>query len=130
VSHVLVVCTTNVPEAQLRSQVGADDVVRVVVPVVRQGVLDWLANDQRAFARADELAAEVAEELPTEPVAATAGESDVALAIRDALATYPADEIVVAVEDGSELALDGVVDGVETGGRRFDGIPLRWVVVR
>lgn len=127
--NVLVICTTHVPEAQLRRHVGNEDVVRVVVPVVRQGVLDWLANDQRAFARAEELAAEIADELPTDPVAATAGESDVALAIRDALATYPADEIVVAVADGSERSLEGVVDASPTGRPRFDGIPLRWVVV-
>jgi hypothetical protein len=130
VSHVLLVPTTHVPEAQLRRQVGPDDVVRVVVPVVRQGVLDWLANDQHAFALAEELAEHVAADLPTEPVEATPGESDVALAIRDALATYPADEIVIAVADEESRSLEGVAPDAQTGRDRFDGIPVRWLVVR
>jgi hypothetical protein len=124
------VCTTHVPEPQLRRQVDADDSIRVVVPVVRQGLLDWLANDQRAFAAAEEIAGHVADELPSEPVAATAGESDVSLAIRDALATYPADEIVIAFSQDDEVALDGATPDVVTGRDLFDGIPVRWLVVR
>jgi hypothetical protein len=46
---VLVVSTVEHAEAALRAQVGEADMIKVVVPVVRQGVLDWLANDQRAF---------------------------------------------------------------------------------
>ena len=81
----------------LGAQLHEDDVVKVVVPVVGQGVLDWLANDERAFSHAVKVADRLAEELPGETVDAGAGESDVALAIRDALATFPADVIVVAV---------------------------------
>src|SRR5262249_29894236 len=105
--RVLMVCTTHVPQPQLLRQVRPHDANRLVVPVVRQGLLDWLANDQRAFAAAEEIAGHVADGLPTEPVAASAGESDVSLAIRDALATYPADEIVIAFSQEDEVALDG-----------------------
>ena len=47
---VLVVSTVEDADAALRDELGPDvDAIEVVVPVVRQGVLDWLANDERAF---------------------------------------------------------------------------------
>src|SRR6187397_2449107 len=95
--NVLVVSTVEDLGTSLRAQLHEDDVVKVVVPVVGQGVLDWLANDERAFSHAVEVADRLAEDLPGDTVEAGAGEADVALAIRDALATFPADEIVVAV---------------------------------
>ncbi len=60
---------------------------------------------------------------------AGAGEADVALAIRDALATFPADEIVVAVSRDDEDVRDAITSGSETpaGARRIRGSspPLR-----
>jgi hypothetical protein len=53
-----------------------------VVPVVRQGALDWLTNDEKAVGHAERVAASTAEELSGETVGATAGEADVGLAIR------------------------------------------------
>ena len=49
VGNVLVVSTVDHPEDVLRSYVGEADKLKVVVPVVRQGFLDWLANDEKAF---------------------------------------------------------------------------------
>ena len=95
--RVLVVSTVEHGEDVLRAQIGGADEIKVVVPVVRQGALDWLANDQKAFGHAERVAERTAQELPGETVEAVAGEADVGLAIRDALATFPADEIVVAV---------------------------------
>ena len=96
--NVLVVTTVEDADADaLRSHVGTNDTIKVVVPVVRQGVLDRLANDERAFGEAEEIAQRTAERLPGETAEAGAGEPNVELAIRDALATFPADEIVVAV---------------------------------
>src|SRR6478736_2287972 len=83
--HVLVVSTVAEPAAALGEHLRSDDVVKVVVPVVGQGVLDWLANDEKAFSAALEVAETTAEELPGTSVAAAAGEGDVGLAIRDAL---------------------------------------------
>src|SRR6478735_5967988 len=85
-----------------------------VVPVVGQGVLDWLANDERAFSHAVEVADRLAGDLPGETVDAGAGEADVALAIRDALATFPADEIVVAVSRADEEIADEIVSGSDS----------------
>ena len=110
--NVLVVSTVDHAEEVLRSRLGATDNVMVVVPVVSQGVLDWLANDERAFSHAQHVADETAAELPGETVEAHAGEADVDLAIRDALATFPADEIVIAVHPPDE---QGLVEAGATG---------------
>ena len=81
--NVLVVTTVDDADADvLRSHVGPDDTVKVVVPVVWQGVLDWLASDERAIGEATEVAQRTAEQLPGETAEATAGAPDVALAIR------------------------------------------------
>lgn len=127
--NVLIVSTVEDAEAVLRDQVGDADTIKVVVPVVRQGFLDWLANDERAFAHAERVAERTAERLPGETVEAVAGEADVELAIRDALATFPADEIVVAVRPEDE---EGLVESKATAGaptRSVDGVPIRFVVI-
>ena len=127
--NVLIVSTVEDAEAVLRDQVGDADTIKVVVPAVRQGFLDWLANDERAFAHAERVAERTAEQLPGETVEAVAGEADVELAIRDALATFPADEIVVAVRPEDE---EGLVESKATAGtptRSVDGVPIRFVVI-
>jgi hypothetical protein len=92
-------------------------------------VLAWLANDQEAFGRAERVAERTAEQLPGETVDAVAGEADVDLAIRDALATFPADEIVVAVRPEEE---EGFVESIATDSaphHRLEGVPVRFVVI-
>ena len=128
--NVLVVSTVEHEEHALRDLVGPDDRVKVVVPVVDQGVLDWLANDERAFAHAEEVAGETAERLPAEDVESAAGEANVALAIRDALATFPADEIVVAVRPDEEEALVESIATETAPQHAVDGVPVRYVVIR
>jgi hypothetical protein len=128
--NVLIVSTVEHADDVLRAQVGEADTIKVVVPVVRQGVLDWLANDQKAFGRAEHVAERTAERLPGETVDAAAGESDVGLAIRDALATFQADEIVVAVRPEEE---EGLVESTATDTapqHAVDGVPVRFVVIR
>ena len=127
--HVLVISTVEHADDVLRSHVGDADTVMVVVPVVRQGVLDWLANDEEAFGRAQRVAEQTAEQLPGETADAVAGEPDVRLAIRDALATFPADEIVVAVRPGEQ---EGTIESVATDTaprHELDGLPVRYVVI-
>lgn len=127
--NVLVVSTVEHAEATLRAHIGHADTIKVVVPVVRQSALDWLANDQDAFAHAERVAARVAEALPGETVEAVAGEADVELAIRDALATFAADEIVVAVRPEDE---EGTVESRATANaptRSVDGVPVRFIVI-
>ena len=128
--NVLVISTVEHGDEVLRAHVGEADTIKVVVPVVRQGVLDWLANDQKAFSHAEHVAENMAAHLPGETVEAKAGEADVDLAIRDALATFAADEIVVAVRPTDQ---EGRVESVATASaptKNLHGIPVRFVVIR
>ena len=127
--NVLVISTVEHADDVLRAYVGEADAIKVVVPVVRQGVLAWLANDEEAFSRAERVAERTAEQLSGETVDAVAGEADVGLAIRDALATFPADEIVVAVRPEEE---EGFVESIATDSaphHRLEGVPVRFVVI-
>jgi hypothetical protein len=129
VKNVLVVSTVEHAEEALRSHVVGSDKIKVVVPVVRQGVLDWLANDEKGFSHAEDVAKETAAELPGQAVDARAGEADVELAIRDALATFPADEIIVAVRPSADR---GAIESLATADApkgSFDGIPIRYLVI-
>ena len=127
--NVLVVSTVEHADDVLREHVGEADTIKVVVPVVRQGALDWLANDQKAFGHAERVAERTADQLPGETVDAVAGEANVGLAIRDALATFPADEIVVAVRPDEE---EGFVESMMTDSapqHSLEGVPVRYVVI-
>jgi len=127
--RVLIVSTVEHGHDVLQALVGEADEIKVVVPVVRQGALDWLANDQKAFGHAVRVAEQTAEQLPGETVETVAGEANVGLAIRDALATFAADEIVVAVQPSDE---EGLIESVATDSapqRAVEGVPVRFVVI-
>ncbi len=111
-SYVLVVTTAEREDDALRGAVGPDDHVKVVVPALKQGLLDWLANDERAFSHAARVADDRAAELPADDVDTAAGEANIALAIRDALATFPADEVVVAVGPAFGRTLRETIGGI------------------
>jgi hypothetical protein len=128
--RVLVVSTVESAEDVVRAHVEGADEIKVVVPVVRQGVLDWLANDQRAFSRAEDVAEHTAERLPGETVQAAAGEADVGLAIQDALATFSADEIMVAVHPDDEARLVERLATDTAPHHTFAGVPVRYLVIR
>ena len=87
------------------------------------------ATDEKAFTAAREEAERTADALPGETVDARAGEADVGLAIRDVLATFPADEIVVAIHAEDEAAPPEAAAS-ETASREIDGVPVRRIVVR
>ena len=115
--HVLVVSTVEDVASALGSHLHEDDAVKVVVPVVGQGLLDWLANDEKAFSQAEEVADDVARaSCRARPSRPRPGEADIGLAIRDALATFPADEIVVAVT-GDDEGLEEAIARGRTAGR-------------
>jgi hypothetical protein len=125
--NVLVVSTVEQPEPALRRLLG-DDVERleVIVPVVRQGFLDWLANDERAWGEAERAAERTAASLPGETVRAAAGEADVALAIQDALATFPADEVVLVTRPEDDA---GWLESPDDPRLHAFGVPVRHVTV-
>ncbi len=127
--RILVLSTVENPGDKLGQYTKPEDTIKVVVPAVRQGFLDWLANDQEAFAHAEDVAAETAAALPGHAVSSSAGEADVALAIRDALATFAADEILVAVRNDDD---EGIVEHMATKDaphRSVEGVPIRFIIV-
>ena len=126
--NILVVEAVEHAEEAVRARLGDDvDEVRVVVPVVRQGFFDWLANDERAASEAEEEASRLADELP-QVVDARKGEADVMLAIRDALATFDADEILVALHPDEEALFAERVAAADLR-PSVDGVPVRAIVV-
>ena len=127
--NVLVVSTVEDADDVLQDRVGEADTIKVVVPVTGQSLLDWLTGDEKAFSHAEQVAEQTAERLPGETIEAVAGDSDVGLAIRDALATFPADEIVVAVRPKDQ---EGLVEAIATENaprNSVEGVPVRYVVV-
>src|SRR5690348_15809599 len=104
-ANILLISTVDQPEHVVRDEIAESDTVKLVVPVVKQGILDWLANDQRAFAKAADVAESAGEAVRGDTVEAVAGEADMELAIRDALATFPADEIIVVLRPEDEAGL-------------------------
>jgi hypothetical protein len=128
--NVLVVSAVDHAENVLRKRLGGDvGSLKVVVPVVQQGFLDWLANDERAFSSAEEEAARLADALPGDALDAHAGEADVMLAIQDALAEFPADEIVVALHPEDEADFAERMGGADVKAS-VGGVPVRVLLAR
>jgi len=79
------------------TQVSEADVL-VVAPALGSGLRRWVSDEDDARRRAEQLAGAFVELLSRGGVQAKgrAGDADPLLAIADALATFPADEIVIA----------------------------------
>jgi nucleotide-binding universal stress UspA family protein len=122
--NVLLVALDPVSEEQVRSSIerrheGDDVHLRVVAPAANIRPLQWLMGDEdeaRAEAEqlADRTAGAVAAETPVEAVETEVGDRDPLVAVEDALAEFPADEIVLAGHADPET---------ETRLRRF-GLPV------
>jgi hypothetical protein len=131
---ILALVSEAVSADALRTAVG-DDVsdaeVLVVAPALNTKTRFFLADPDPAIERAERVQEETVERLTEEGVdaaAGTPGEEDPLLALQDALATYPADEIVLftnASGDRNWLE-DGLVDDAKA---RFSGTPVRHVVI-
>jgi hypothetical protein len=104
--HVLLVALDPVSKEQIRSAIETrqevDDVsVHVVAPAATLGPVKWVMGDEdEARAEAGELADRAADavgaEVPVEEVETEVGDRDPLVAVEDALAVFPADEIVLA----------------------------------
>jgi hypothetical protein len=129
--NVLLVVLDDVPEAQLREALAdrnGELSVHVVAPATHVGRFQWLtgATDE-ARAEAEELAERTAGAVDAE-VEAEAGEHDPVLAAQDALALFPADEILVAgtADEKTEAGLSRLglpisrVGGGQVGGDPSD----------
>jgi hypothetical protein len=77
---------------------GTDDAeVMVVAPALDTRTRFWTSDNDAAIARAEDVQQETVERLAADDVDAVGdtGEADPLLALQDALATFPADEIVI-----------------------------------
>jgi hypothetical protein len=109
---------------------GASDAeVMVVAPAFDSKTRFWASDSDDAIARADEVQQESVERLSEDDVDAVGdtGESDPLLALQDALATFPAEEIVICThpEGDRNWAEDELL---EQAGARFD-VPVRRIEV-
>ncbi|MDQ3669451.1 MAG: hypothetical protein M3377_04095 [Actinomycetota bacterium] len=112
--RLLVVTTAPLRGDLLREQIrehagGGDAEVRVVAPASKISPIKWLFSDEdEARAEAEQVAVEVAAEVeeaaPVQgEVQAEVGDTDPVLAIQDALATFPADEVIVVTQCGTDV---------------------------
>jgi hypothetical protein len=114
----------------LGDEAGAAEVM-VVTPALQDSPLRfWMSDADRAIARAREVQEETVERLDEEGVdaAGDTGESDPLQALTDALATFPAERIVIfAHPEGERAYLED--DVVAEAKRRFD-VPVVHSTVR
>lgn len=127
--RLLVTTAEPISAELLRSVAGdlpEDAEVLVVAPATTHSPLRfWVSDVDAAIAHAEEVQAETVERLEQDGIdaAGTVGESDPLQAIADALATFPADRIVVIAheQDARDYREDG--DVVVAVRERF-GLPV------
>jgi len=131
--RLLVVTPEPVDAGALRAALG-DEVEGAEVLVVspagnRSKVAFWVSDSDEAIAEADATQEETVERLEEEGVdaAGDTGESEPAVAIQDALATFKADRIVVfSHPDGDRDYRED--DGLADAEQRF-GIPVEHAII-
>jgi hypothetical protein len=125
---LLVVTPEPVDAALLRATLGAEvegAEVLVISPATnRSKVAFWVSDPDEAIAEAGAAQEETVERLEEEGIdaAGDTGESEPAVAIQDALATFAADRIVIFSHPGSDLDYRED-DGLEDAEQRF-GVPV------
>ena len=126
---LLVLATEPVDADRVRNALPGDELdgaeVLVVSPAVNESaVAFWMSDSDEAIAEAESTAERTAAELRESGANArsTTGESEPLHALQDALATFPADRVLVFVrgEDAARYREDDVIGEAE---RRF-GVPV------
>jgi hypothetical protein len=128
---LLVLATDPVDAADLRRALGGDvDLdgaeVLVVSPAVNESaVAFWVSDSDEAIRNAESAARATAEALSAAGARtrAQAGESEPLLAMQDALATFPADRVIVFVRGDDESERYREHDLLGEAERRF-GVPV------
>jgi hypothetical protein len=125
---ILALVAEPVSGEALRSALGdeADEAeVMVVAPALDSRTRFWTSDNDDAIARAEDVQEETVERLAEEGVDAVGdtGETDPLLALQDALATFPAEEILIVTHPEGEQNW-AEADLVEEAEDRFD-MPVR-----
>ncbi len=109
--RLLVLAPDAVDAAAVRRALPDDDLtgaeVLVVSPAIQQsGLRFWMSDADGAIEKAEHAASETAGALKAQTdarsVRATTGESEPLLALQDALATFPADRVLVFRHEGDD----------------------------
>jgi hypothetical protein len=131
--RILALVSEPISGDALRSALGADArgaEVKVVAPALDSRTHFWTSDNDEAIGRADDVQQESVERLAEEGVDAVGdtGEADPLLALQDALATFPAEEIVICTHPEGERnwAED---DLAEQAQERFS-VPVRHMEVQ
>src|SRR3954454_9111443 len=130
---LLVLTPEPIDAAALRSAAGAeagDAEVLVVSPATHSSPLRfWMSDADDAIGEADAAQEETVERLEGAgpDAAGDTGEPEPALAIQDALATFPADRIVVFTHPGSDRDYRES-DGLRDAEQRF-GVPVEFAEI-
>jgi hypothetical protein len=126
---VLVLATDPVGADDVRGALSGEDLARtevlVVAPAVNESpVAFWVSDSDEAIADAESVAQATADALRDRAARATAttGDSEPLVALQDALATFPADRILVFARD-EEHARYREDDMFSEAERRF-GVPV------
>ena len=130
---ILALVAEPISRDALRSALGdaADDAeFKVVAPALDSKARFWTSDNDAAIARANEVQQETVERLAEDDVDAVGdtGESDPLLALQDALATFPAEEIVICTHPEGERNW-AEEDLLEQAQGRFP-VPVRQIEVR
>jgi hypothetical protein len=125
---ILALVAEPVSGEALRSALGsdADDAeVMVVAPALDSRTHFWTSDNDDAIGRAEDVQQETVERMAEDDVDAVGdtGETDPLLALQDALATFPAQEIVIFTHPGTEQNW-AEAELVEEAEDRFD-VPVR-----
>ncbi len=109
--RLLVLAPDAVDAAAVRRALPDDDLtgaeVLVIAPAIQEsGLRFWMSDSDGAIQAAEQAASETAGSLRAETdarnVRATTGESEPLLALQDALATFPADRVLVFQRDSDD----------------------------
>lgn len=107
---------------------GDDVAIHLVAPASGISRLRWLVSDEDgARDDAQSRAGEIADAVHTDAVETEVGDTDPVQAIRDALTTYEADEIVVLTCPDDEVTW--LEEGTAEEARARFGLPVRHLVV-
>jgi hypothetical protein len=127
---LLVLATDPIDADDLRGALDGEEIdgaeVLVVSPAVNASPLAfWVSDSDEAIADAESTARQTADALAVEGARTRAetGESEPLLALQDALATFPADRVVVFTRDDEESQRYREDDVAGEAQRRF-GVPV------
>jgi hypothetical protein len=120
--RVVVVATSEVRREALGALISSDDEVHIVVPAVEQTRLEWLANDDDdARNEAERVGGTLAKAAPGDAASVDVKPDGPSLAVRDAIAEYQPDAVVLALREGEDASW------LETNpsiARWIDGVPV------